>query len=163
MDENKNKSTEKSDQSGVGSDKHIDDFFAKLDESGALEDTADAKKRSANRYDPDYINLGDYEKSDTGFVSLKDKKSGVEVFDSAASDEAKSGKSGNSAKAKSSNGEKSGNSAKSKSTKGGKPSKKDEKTNKSKVESEYKKPHTGWRRFGKVVLFLFCIGIISVC
>ncbi|MEG2233034.1 MAG: transglycosylase domain-containing protein [Oscillospiraceae bacterium] len=149
MDENKNKSTEKSDQSGVGSDKHIDDFFAKLDESGALEDTADAKKRSANRYDPDYINLGDYEKSDTGFVSLKDKKSGVEVFDSAASDEAKSGKSGDSAK--------------SKSTKGGKPSKKDEKTNKSKVESEYKKPHTGWRRFGKVVLFLFCIGIISVC
>lgn len=161
MDEmNKNNSPDNTPEiDNTESNERVDAFFKKLEDNGVLEDSVNAQKQTG--YNPDYIDLGDYEKSDTGFVSLRQKEGEVETFDSAKDTSPQSEKPEQASAQKEPDQKKNAVGRKKAAAKGGKKS--GGKDKKSLVEQEYKKGHPGWRRFGKIVLFLFCIGVICAC
>ncbi len=150
MDENKtneNNPAEEPEIDNFDPSERIDKFLEKLEENGVLTDSVGAQKRES--YDPDYIDLGQYDQSETGFVSLKGED-GAQAPDGAqAAQPAPQAASPKTAK----DGKKKVSGEKNKK-KGGK---------RAAVEDEYKPGHPGWRRFGKVVLFLFCLGVICAC
>ncbi len=152
MDENnKYNPANEPETDSVDSTKRVDDFFKKLEQNGVLEDSVTAKKRDG--YDPDYINLGEYEKSDTGFVSLKQKSGEVETFNSATSGAKVGGADSKDIK-------------KAKlTTKSGKTGPKAGKSGKGKkgTDDDYKPQRKGWRVVGRLALFVVCIGIIAAC
>ncbi len=153
MDEkNRNGGNPPAEKSSAGGKKNLDAFFEELESSGALEG-GEARRSGKDRYDPDYIDLSDYEKSETGFVSLREEKAGVRSFDSSRADGARPDGRRESA------GTKKGEKPAAASSAGGRNGQK----KKGKKGKDGENRHRGWRVFGKLVLCVFCIGVIAVC
>lgn len=157
--------------------KKVDAFFDKLKEGGSLDDTRDDPRIKTEGYNPDYIDLADYEATDTGFVSLPDEEADRQE---GPKKEPAADKKTAETKKKASSGKSSGKSKKGKSAKSDNPlaaltaklkkdgDKADEtkpaKGKKAAFEGEVvSKRRRTWRIIGRVVLFAACITIIAMC